>query len=85
MKQYSEVNEVFTNIDFLKQFFPKAEFIENDIYDLKNGYDIEWTGENEVFVVNRTYLDNQIGYVTDDQIFCGNIEECLKFILKSEA
>jgi hypothetical protein len=86
MKVYNSVkiSPDFTNLDYAKaNGFPKAEFIlDQDYYDLKNGYSIHWI-DSENFCVDLTYFDREVGYVTDTDLFCGNFGECLDYV-KSE-
>jgi len=86
MKSYHlhSINPDFTNLDYLRQFFPKATFNENEIYDTKfNGFEIEWI-ESEFFIVNRHYLDLNVGHVTDSELFSGNFSDCVDFLLKEK-
>lgn len=84
MKTYEvdKINFDFTNLDFAKQFFPKAIFDGDNKYNLKNKYEIEWSGEVETFFVNFAYYDNEVGDVTNEDIFSGNFGQCIDFIKK---
>lgn len=72
-----------TNLELAQLTFPKADFeLNTDTYRIDNGYMIEWI-ESELFIVSRTYLDLDVGYVTDDNLFSGNFIECLNYIKKN--
>lgn len=83
MKKYdaTKITSDFTNLDYAKQFFPKAKYSEkNDTYDLGNMYEIEWSGDGELFYVTHTTFDWGVGYVTSDDLFSGNFGECIEFV-----
>lgn len=83
MKTYEvdKINPDFTNLDFAKQFFPKARYESDDSYNLGNGYTISWETD-EKFYVQHTHLDWEVGYVTSDDLFCGDFGQCIEFIKK---
>lgn len=70
---------MITNLDIARKYFPDAKFTENDEYDL-NDYVIIWL-EEEKFTVDKYFYDNEIGYVTDPDIFIGDFRQCLEFCL----
>lgn len=85
MKQYNveEISHEFTNLDYARQFFPKCSIDESDRYIIGvDGFEIEWLGEGETFLVNRTYMDYDVGWVTDDELFVGNFGECVEYVKK---
>lgn len=53
---------------------------ENDAYEVAHGYEIEWTGNGETFVVNRHYFDRDVGHVSDTDLFMGSLSQCADFI-----
>lgn len=70
------------NIDYAKKWFPKTFIdINNEYYLCADGFTIELLQDN-CFTINRTYLDLEIGYVTDTDIFNGNFIECIEYIKK---
>ena len=72
-----------TNLTIAKKYFPNAEFgNDDDDYKLNKEFTITWTGEGEIFAVDRSYLDREVGIVTDDDIFSGDFKECLEFCLE---
>lgn len=77
-----------TNLEKALQYFPKAKFDENDNYQLNKEWEIEYLTEGsqipEHFVVNHYYFDRDVGYVSDTEVFSGNFDECLTFVLKEE-
>ena len=70
-----------TNLEKALQLFPKAEFTNDDSYKITNEFEIEWSGDGELFFVTRHYLDWDVGYVTDDDIFSGDFDQCLSYII----
>lgn len=88
MKIYdsSKISHEFTNLDYIKQWFNKTihDYRDDglDFYDLKNGYEIEYLGEYEEFIVNYYYYDHDVGYCTNDDIFSGDFGQCVEYIKK---
>lgn len=74
---------MLTNLDIIQRYFKKAFFEANaNSYTLANGYRIDWIdGEN--FTVEYDYFDFEVGYVTDDNLYNGNLIQCLNYILKN--
>lgn len=78
---------MITNLDIIQRYFKNATFerLENinlDGYDLKNGFTISHI-EGESFSVDYNYFDFQIGYVTDSDLYLGNLTDCLDYVLKN--
>ncbi len=73
---------MLTNLDILRVNFHKVTFDDNDQYNLDNEFYITWVGDAEVFTVDRQYYDYEVGYVTDTDIFEGDLLECLTYVLK---
>lgn len=74
-----------TNLDIIQKYFKKAIFDSgNDSYKLNEVLEIEWIGEGEIFVVNETYFDRNVGYVTNPEVYCGAFNDCLNFCIKYE-
>lgn len=71
-----------TNLDKALKLYPKAEFTNDDTYKIVDGYEIEWSGDGELFYVMQTIYDRDVGYVTLDDLYRGNFDECLKYITK---
>lgn len=71
-----------TNLDKALKLYPKAEFTNDDTYKIVDGYEIEWSGDGELFYVMQTIYDRDVGYVALDDLYNGNFDECLKYITK---
>jgi hypothetical protein len=72
---------MITNLDILRVCFPKCQF-DMDTYDLDGEYSIQWLGDGESFTIDRTYFDRDVGYVTDGDLFVGDLIQCLEYVLK---
>lgn len=70
-----------TNLEKALLLFTKAEFTSDDSYKITNEFEIEWSGDGELFFVTRHYLDWDVGYVTDDDVFRGDFDQCLSYII----
>jgi hypothetical protein len=71
---------MITNLDVARKFFKKAEFeLENNTYIINDHWFIVWLDE-ERFTVDHTYLDLDVGYITEVDLFYGCFIDCLSFI-----
>lgn len=74
---------MITNLDILRVHFPKSDFdLTEDRYSLDGEYFIRWLGEGESFTVDRLHYDHDIGYVSDGDLFDGDLLECLAYVLE---
>ena len=55
---------------------------ENDAYEVAHGYEIEWSGDGENYVVNRHWFDRDVGHVSDPELFMGTLDQCADFIAR---
>lgn len=70
-----------TNLDIIKRHFKDAVYSSDDCYELDCEYIISHE-EGEIFFVERTFFDYDVGYVSDDGLFSGDLIECLDYVLK---
>ena len=70
-----------TNLDKALIHFKKAEFTNEDTYTLNDRFEIVWL-EHERFIVNEHFFDRGVGHVTNDDVFSGDFDECLNFVLR---
>lgn len=65
---------MFLRLNEVRAHFPNAQ-LKNDELHLEYGFFIEET--DGTYYLCETYYDRDVGYVTDDDVHSGTLEECL--------
>lgn len=72
-----------TNLDIIRRYFKKAVCCNGDHYVLNKNW-IIFHLQDELFTVDHSYKDKDVGFVCDGDVYDGDLIECLDFILKYE-